>query len=457
MSKRLGNAVDPFDTIEMYGSDPLRWYMITNAQPWDNLKFDIAGVEEVKRKFFGTLYNTYNFFALYANVDGFNYSEEEIPVNERPELDRWIISLLNSLIKEVGESYESYEPTRAGRAISEFVTENLSNWFVRLSRKRYWGGEYSKDKISAYQTLYSCLEAVAKLMAPIAPFYADMLYTDLNRATQKEADQSVHLVDFPPFDENLIDNDLEEKMAIAQKASSMILALRRKEKLKVRQPLAKIMVPVLNPHFKEQFEAVKDIILTEVNVKDVDFLSDTTGVIKKKIKPNFKTLGPKYGKQMKQISATIEQFSQTDISELEENGEKEIQVGDTNIVLTKTDVEIQTEDIPGWTVATEGQMTIALDIHLTEELKEEGIAREFINKIQNLRKDSGFEVTDRINLRILKHSEINNAVLNYKDYICAQTLANNLQLVDELDEAAATEVEIDKDVVTRIAVENLNR
>jgi isoleucyl-tRNA synthetase/very-short-patch-repair endonuclease len=457
MSKRLGNAVDPFDTIEMYGSDPLRWYMITNAQPWDNLKFDMAGVEEVKRKFFGTLYNTYNFFALYANVDGFNYTEEEIPVNERPELDRWITSLLNSLIKEVGKSYENYEPTRAGRAISEFVTENLSNWFVRLSRKRYWGGEYSEDKISAYQTLYSCLEAVAKLMAPIAPFYADMLYTDLNCATQKEADQSVHLVDFPSFDEKLIDKDLEEKMAIAQKASSMILALRRKEKLKVRQPLAKIMVPVLNPRFKEQFEAVKDIILTEVNVKEVEFLADTTGVIRKKIKPNFKTLGPKYGKQMKQIAGAIAKFSQEDISNLEQTGQAEIQAGDDKIVLAKEDVEIQTEDIPGWTVATEGQMTIALDIHITEELKQEGIAREFINKIQNLRKDSGFEVTDRINLTILKHSEIDDAVLKHKDYICAQTLANDLQLVDKLDDDLASEVEIDKGVDTKIIVENLNR
>jgi isoleucyl-tRNA synthetase len=294
-------------------------------------------------------------------------------------------------------------------------------------------------------------------MAPIAPFYADMLYADLNRATQKEADQSVHLVDFPSFDEKLIDKDLEEKMSIAQKASSMILALRRKEKLKVRQPLAKIMVPVLNPRFKEQFEAVKDIILTEVNVKEVEFLADTTGVIQKKIKPNFKTLGPKYGKQMKQISGAIAKFSQEDISNLEQTGQAEIQAGDNKIVLAKEDVEIQTEDIPGWTVATEGQMTIALDIHITEELKQEGIAREFINKIQNLRKDSGFEVTDRINISILKHSGINNAVLNYKDYICAQTLANDLQLADELDEATATEVEIDKDVVTRIAVKNLNR
>ncbi|SHI35181.1 Isoleucyl-tRNA synthetase [Tangfeifania diversioriginum] len=456
MSKRLGNAVDPFNAIETHGSDPLRWYMITNAQPWDNLKFDIAGVEEVKRKFFGTLYNTYNFFALYANVDGFNYSDEEIPLNERPELDRWIISLLNSLVKEVGESYENYEPTRAGRAISDFVTENLSNWFVRLSRKRYWGGEYSKDKISAYQTLYSCLEAVAKLMAPIAPFYADMLYFDLNKVTQKEADQSVHLADFPSFDEKLIDKDLEEKMAIAQKASSMILALRRKEKLKVRQPLAKIMVPVLNPRFKEQFEAVKDIILTEVNVKEVEFLADTTGVIKKKIKPNFKTLGPKYGKQMKQIAGAIAKFSQEDISNLEQTEQAEIRAGDNKIVLSKEDVEIQTEDIPGWTVATVGQMTIALDIHITEELKQEGIAREFINKIQNLRKDSGFEVTDRINITILKHSEIDDAVLKHKDYICAQTLANDLQLVDKLDDDSASEVEIDKGVDTKIIVEKLN-
>jgi isoleucyl-tRNA synthetase len=302
MSKRLGNAVDPFSSIEKYGSDPLRWYMITNAQPWDNLKFDIEGVEEVKRKFFGTLYNTYNFFALYANVDEFRYSEAEIPVAQRPELDRWILSLLNSLIREVGDSYESYAPTRAGRAISEFVTENLSNWFVRLSRKRYWGGEYSTDKISAYQTLFTCLLNVAKLMAPIAPFYADMLYTDLNQVAGREPDQSVHLADFPTFDETLIDKELEEKMDIAQRVSSMILALRRREKLKVRQPLAKIMVPVLNPHFREQFEAVKNIILAEVNVKEVEYLTDAAGIIKKKIKPNFKTLGPKYGKLMKEIA-----------------------------------------------------------------------------------------------------------------------------------------------------------
>ena len=452
MSKRLGNAVDPFDTIEKYGSDPLRWYMITNAQPWDNLKFDVEGVEEVKRKFFGTLYNTYSFFALYANVDNFRYAEAEIPVEKRPELDRWIISLLNSLVKEVGESYENYEPTRAGRAISEFVTENLSNWFVRLSRKRYWGGEYSTDKISAYQTLYTCLETVARLMAPIAPFYADLLFTDLNKVTGKEADQSVHLGNFPDYDEKLIDKDLEERMGIAQKASSMILALRRKEKLKVRQPLAKIMVPVLNAHFREQFEAVKDIILTEVNVKAVEFLTDTEGIIKKKIKPNFKTLGPKYGKLMKQISGAIVQFNQHKIAELENTGSVEIEAGGQKISISKDDVEIQTEDIPGWTVATEGQMTIALDIDVTEELKQEGIAREFINKIQNLRKESGFQVTDRIKLTIQKHDELNEAVLNFKSYICAQTLAVDLQLVDELNDQKAKEVEIDKEVSVKIIV-----
>ena len=456
MSKRLGNAADPFKTIEKYGSDPLRWYMITNSQPWDNLKFDIGGVEEVRRKFFGTLYNTYNFFALYANVDGFTFSEEEIPVEQRTEIDRWVISLLNSLIKEVGESYENYEPTRAGRAISEFVSENLSNWFVRLSRKRYWGGEYSTDKISAYQTLYTCLTTVAKLMAPIAPFYADMLFSDLNKATGNEINQSVHLIDFPVFNEKLIDKDLEEKMAIAQKASSLVLALRRKEKLKVRQPLAKIIVPVLNPHFQEQFDAVKNIILAEVNVKEVEFLTDTSGIISKKIKPNFKTLGPKFGKLMKQIAGTVNQFGQADISKFEKLGSYEIVVGDEKITLALEDVEIQTEDIPGLTVATEGQLTVALDINITDELKQEGIAREFINKIQNLRKESNFEVTDRVNIAIEKHADFNEAVLNYKDYICTQTLANQLNLVDKLNAESVKEVEIDKDVFVKILVQKID-
>ncbi len=455
MSKRLGNAVDPFQTIEEYGSDPLRWYLITNAQPWDNLKFDIAGVEEVKRKFFGTLYNTYNFFALYANVDGFRFSEKVIPVGRRPEIDRWIISLLNSLVKEVAWCYENYEPTRAGRAISEFVSENLSNWFVRLSRKRYWGGEFTDDKISAYQTLYSSLETVAKLMAPIAPFYADLLYTDLNKVTQKEVDQSVHLANFPTYDEKLVDKDLEEKMELAQKASSMILALRRKEKLKVRQPLAKIIVPVLNSRFHEQFEAIKNIVLTEVNVKEVDFITDVSGIIKKKIKPNFKTLGPKFGKLMKQIAEAVNQFGQSEISELERKGEFEISAGNEKVMITLEDVEIHTEDIPGWTVASEGQLTVALDVNVTDELKDEGFAREFINKIQNLRKESNFEVTDRINVTIVKGEVFNKAILNYKDYICAQTLTNQIELVDNLNDNDLKVVEIDKDLFARILVKRV--
>jgi isoleucyl-tRNA synthetase len=452
MSKRLGNAVEPFAAIEENGSDPLRWYMLTNSQPWDNLKFDIQGVDEVKRKFFGTLYNTYNFFAMYANIDGFTYAEEEIPVSERPEIDRWIISLLNTLIKEVGESYETYEPTRAGRAISEFVSENLSNWFVRLSRKRYWGGIYDKEKISAYQTLYTCLSTVSKLMAPIAPFFSDLLYTDLNKITRKEPDQSVHLADFPVCDELMINSNLEQKMALAQKASSMILGLRRKEKLKVRQPLAKIMVPVLTKDFQEQFDSVKNIILSEVNVKEVEFLTDAAGIISKKIKANFKTLGPKYGKLMKQISGEIAGFNQQDISRLEKTGNYDLIINGETISLSLEDVEIQTEDVPGWLVASESGLTIALDINLTEELKQEGIAREFINKIQNIRKESDFEVTDRIKLKIQKHDFYNSAVLNFSEYITNQTLASELIMVDNLKEENSYLVEIDTDVEARIEV-----
>jgi isoleucyl-tRNA synthetase len=410
----------------------------------------------VKRKFFGTLYNTYNFFALYANVDNFTYQEQEIPVVERPELDRWIISLLNSLVREVNESYENYEPTRAGRAISEFVTENLSNWFVRLSRKRYWGGEYSADKISAYQTLYVCLETVARLMAPVSPFYADMLFNDLNVVTGRDKAGSVHLSDFPVCNESLINPELEEKMAIAQKASSMILALRRKEKIKVRQPLAKIMVPVISENFIRQFDAVKDIILAEVNVKSVEYLNDTSGIIRKKLVPDFKVLGPKYGKLMRQIAGALAQFDQDEIMKLEEQGGVVLNAGNSNITITKEDVEIRTEDIPGWTVATEGPLTIALDINVTEELKQEGIAREFINKIQNLRKESNFEVTDRIQLRIMKHDAINDAVMNFRKYICDQTLALDLQLTDDLAVPSARDVEIDKDVTVRIEVKKLN-
>jgi len=456
MSKRLGNAVDPFETIESYGSDPLRWYMLTNSQPWDNLKFDLAGVDEVRRKFFGTLYNTYNFFALYANVDGFKYREEEIPVSRRPEIDRWIISLLNSLIREVDESLDAYEPTRAGRAISEFVTENLSNWFVRLSRKRYWGGEYGEDKISAYQTLYACLVTVAKLMTPIAPFYSDLLYGDLNKITGKEPVCSIHLSDFPKVSVNLIDKGLEQRMDIAQRASSMILGLRRKEKLKVRQPLAKIMVPVLSADFKEQFEAVENIVLSDVNVKKVEYLTDTTGIIKKRIKPNFRTLGPKYGKIMKQIAGAIAKFSQQDIAGLERTGSYSLAVENETVTLTNEDVEILTEDIPGWLVASDGDLTIALDIHVTEELKQEGIAREFINKIQNIRKESDFEVTDRVSLKIVRNAYFNEAVINFKDYISSQTLARELVLVDQMENGQGSVVEIDLGVEALILVEKKN-
>jgi isoleucyl-tRNA synthetase len=451
MSKRLGNAVDPFETIEKYGSDPLRWYMITNAQPWDNLKFDIAGIDEVRRKFFGTLYNTYSFFSLYANIDGFTYAEDDVPMEQRPEIDRWILSLLNTLVKNVTGYYETYEPTRAGRAIADFVGENLSNWFVRLSRRRYWGGKMTTDKLSAYQTLYTCIVTVAKLAAPIAPFYMDQLFADLNRVTGKEPDQSVHISEFPTYDESIIDTDLEERMALAQKVSSMVLGLRRKEKLKVRQPLAKIMVPILNPKFKEQLAAVENIILTETNLKEIEYLTDTTGVIKKKIKPNFKALGPKYGKLMKQVAGAVAQMTQDNIGQLEQEGSFTLKVSDQDVVLTPDDVEITSEDIPGWTVSTEGQVTVALDIKITDDLRHEGIAREFVNRIQNIRKDSNFEVTDKINVEIEKHDELNEALQKHNEFICSQTLANSLTLVDSLEGDNAREVDID-DISTKISV-----
>jgi isoleucyl-tRNA synthetase len=453
MSKRLGNGIDPFETIDKYGSDPLRWYMITNSQPWDNLKFDIAGVEEVRRKFFGTLYNTYNFFALYANVDGFTYNEAPIEHDLRPELDRWILSLLNTLVKNVTDDYENYEPTRAGRAISEFVSENLSNWFVRLSRKRFWGGDYDTDKISAFQTLYTCLETVAKLAAPIAPFYMDQLYGDLNRISGHEADNSIHLTFFPKSNESLINRELEEQMDIAQKVSSMILGLRRKEKLKVRQPLAKIIVPVLNEKFRRQFEAVESIILTEVNVKEVEYLTDAEGVIKKKIKANFKALGPKYGKLMKEISIVIGAMSQSDIASFERNSIFVVSVNEESLSLALEDVEIFSEDIPGLQVASEGAITVALDINVTPELRLEGIAREFVNRIQNLRKESDFQVTDKIVLRIVRHPELTEAMDKYSEYIGLQTLASKVELVDHLSSGEGKLIEIEKGIETFIQVE----
>ncbi|MCC8173745.1 MAG: isoleucine--tRNA ligase [Odoribacter sp.] len=449
MSKRLGNAVNPFEAIEEFGSDALRWYMTTNSQPWDNLKFDIGGVDEVKRKFFGTLYNTYSFFALYANVDKFSYKEPEITINERPEIDRWILSLLNSLVEEVKDAYEKYEPTRAGRAIQEFVIENLSNWYVRLSRKRYWGGDYSLDKISAYQTLYKCLETVAVLSAPIAPFYMEQLFSDLNSVTGKY-EGSIHLAKFPEVNTTYIDKELEERMQMAQQISSMVLGLRRKVQIRVRQPLSKLMIPLLDESMKPKLEAVKNIILTEVNVKEIEYITDTTGVLIKKIKPNFKTLGPKYGKYMKQISAAVSTLNQSQIFEFEKKGELELLCGDEKIVLGLEDVEILSEDIPGWLVANEGKITVALDITLTKELKEEGIARELVNRIQNLRKDSDFDVTDKINLYIGKNDAINEAVENFSSYISSQVLAENIELVDN-SILEGKEIEID-DIKTCIKI-----
>ena len=431
MSKRLGNAVDPFATIEKYGSDPLRWYMITNASPWDNLKFDIEGVEEVRRKFFGTLYNTYSFFALYANVDGFDYSQPEVAWEKRPEIDRWILSLLNSLIKDVDNFLNSYEPTRAGRAISDFVNDHLSNWYVRLNRKRFWQGGLTEDKLSAYQTLYTCLETVAKLMAPIAPFYADQLFCDLISVTGREQVYSVHLSDFPVCQEALIDKNLEERMQMAQTISSMVLALRRKVNIKVRQPLHVLMVPVLDEHQKESIEAVKQLILNEVNVKDMKFVDNTAGILVKRIKPDFKKLGPRYGKIMKALAAAIQQMSQEDINAFEKAGTFTLQVDGQEAVLERADVEIISEDIPGWLVANEGRLTVALDITVTDELKKEGLARELVNRIQNLRKSSGFEITDKVNITLASSAEMDGAVEAYQEYIKSQVLANNLVITAE--------------------------
>ncbi len=441
MSKRLGNAVDPFSTIEKYGSDPLRWYMITNSSPWDNLKFDVEGIEEVRRKFFGTLYNTYSFFSLYANVDNFAYQEVDIPVNERPEIDRWILSVLNSLIKEVDTCYNEYEPTRAGRLISDFVNDNLSNWYVRLNRKRFWGGEYTQDKLSAYQTLYTCLEAVAKLMAPIAPFYADRLYTDLINATGRDNVVSVHLAKFPEFNANLIDRDLEARMQMAQDVTSMVLALRRKVSIKVRQPLQCIMIPIVDEKQKAHIEAVKSLIMNEVNVKDIKFVDETAGVLVKKVKCDFKKLGPKFGKQMKAVAAQVAEMPQTAIAELERNGKYALMIDGNEAILEATDVEIFSEDIPGWLVANEGKLTVALEVTITEDLRKEGIARELVNRIQNIRKSSGFEITDKIKITLSKNEQTDDAVNEYNSYICNQVLSNSLTLADEVKDS--TELNFD--------------
>ena len=433
MSKRLGNGVDPFSTIEKYGSDPLRWYMIINSSPWDNLKFDVDGIEEVRRKFFGTLYNTYSFFSLYANVDGFEYKEADVPMAERPEIDRWILSVLNTLVKEVDTCYSEYEPTKAGRLISDFVNDNLSNWYVRLNRKRFWGGEFTQDKLSAYQTLYTCLETVAKLMSPIAPFYADKLYMDLVTATGRDNVVSVHLAKFPEYREEMIDKELEVRMQMAQDVTSMVLALRRKVNIKVRQPLQCIMIPVVDEEQRAHIEAVKALIMSEVNVKDIKFVDGAAGVLVKKVKCDFKKMGPKFGKQMKAVAAAVAEMSQEAIAELEKNGSYTLQLDGTDVLVEATDVEIFSEDIPGWLVANEGKLTVALDVTVTEELRREGIARELVNRIQNIRKSSGLEITDKIKITLSKNQQTDDAVNEYKDYICNQVLGTSLTLTDEVE------------------------
>ncbi len=449
MSKRLGNAADPFETLGTYGADATRWYMVSNANPWDNLKFDLDGITEVQRKFFGTLYNTYSFFALYANVDGFCFRESEIPLNERPEIDRWVLSELNSLIKDTTAFYEDYEPTKAARAITTFVTENLSNWYVRLCRRRFWKGDYQKDKIAAYQTLYTCLKTVAQLGAPIAPFFMDQLYRDLTSVCEKDASESVHLSQFPVCNDRVIDGNLEEKMHKAQTISSLTLSLRKKESIKVRQPLQRIMIPVLDDRDKQQIEAIADLIKSEVNVKEVELIDDASGILVKEIKPNFKALGPRFGKEMGQVAGKIKSFQQEDIALLEKTGTIDIEVGGKPINLAIEDVEITSKDIEGWLVANQSGITVALDVTIDKTLKKEGISRELVNRIQNIRKDSGFEVTDRIEIALLSQNEINEAVKDNESYIKEETLANNITIVDSIDQGI--EIEFD-DLKTKIYI-----
>ena len=452
MSKRLGNAADPFKIISQYGPDALRWYMMTNSQPWENLKFNTAGIGEVQRKFFGTLYNTYAFFALYANIDGFDYSENDIAFEKRPELDRWILSELNTLIKHVDGYYDDYEPSKAGRAIQNFVDSYLSNWYVRLSRRRFWKGDYTDDKISAYQTLYKCLEVIAQLSSPIAPFFTENLFLDLNKITKKHDVESIHHTNFPKVKEEQIDKDLEARMQLSQKISSMVLSLRKKTKNRVRQPLNKIMIPVLDKDFQKQIEAVEDLILSEVNVKEIEYISDSSSILVKKIKPNFKTLGPKYGKLMKQISQAISNFNQEDISIFESTKKYELSLANEKIEITIEDVEIITEDIPGWVVSNMDNLTVALDITITKELEKEGIAREIINRIQNLRKDNGYEVTDTIALQIEKNNAIIDAVNNNISYICSETLTDNLEFIDKIKSEESVIINLNSDLQITINI-----
>jgi isoleucyl-tRNA synthetase len=449
MSKRLGNAVDPFETLKEYGPDATRWYMIANANPWDNLKFDIEGVAEVRRKFFGTLYNTYSFFALYANIDGFTYAEAEVPLEERPEIDQWIISELHSLIQEVDLAYADYEPTKAARAISDFVQENLSNWYVRLCRRRFWKGEYAQDKIAAYQTLYTCLLTVSKLGAPIAPFFMDQLYRDLTQATVLPANTSVHLADYPLFVENFVNKKLERKMQKAQTISSLVLSLRKKEMIKVRQPLQRVMIPVLDANQREEIEAISDLIKAEVNVKEIELLDDASGILVKQIKPNFKALGPRFGKDMGLISKEIHSFTAEQINQLDRDGELAIVISGKPITLSLADVEISSQDIEGWLVAHADGLTVALDITLSETLIQEGIARELVNRIQNIRKDSGFEVTDKIQLVLQQNAQVEAAVQANEHYIKSETLTESIQFKGEVN--GGIDIEFDE-IKTRILI-----
>ncbi|WP_158209668.1 isoleucine--tRNA ligase [Myroides phaeus] len=449
MSKSLGNTVDPFDTLAEHGPDATRWYMISNANPWDNLKFDLDGITEVRRKFFGTLYNTYSFFALYANIDGFKYEEQDVPLKDRPEIDRWILSELNTLVKRVDEFYAEYEPTKAARAITDFVTENLSNWYVRLCRRRFWKGEYAQDKIAAYQTLYTCLITVAKLGSPIAPFFMDKLYRDLTLTTSSEGFESVHLAEFPVFEEEVVDKDLESRMQKAQVISSLVLSLRKKEMIKVRQPLQRIMIPILDQKQRGEIELIADLVKAEVNVKEIELLDDASGILVKQIKPNFKTLGPRFGKDMGLIAKEIQKFTQENISEIERNGEINVKLLEKSIILTLSDVEITSQDIEGWLVANDSGLTVALDITISPELRSEGIARELVNRIQNIRKDSGFEVTDKIKVVIKEEKEIKEAVLANEDYIKSETLTHTLEFTTELVEGV--DVEFDE-LKTRVLI-----
>jgi isoleucyl-tRNA synthetase len=455
MSKRVGNVVDPFETLEKYGPDATRWYMLTNAQPWDNLRFNLDGITEVQRKFFGTLYNTYGFFALYANLDEFQYNEKEIPLNDRPEIDRWILSKLNSLIKNVDHSFENYEPTKAGRFIQLFVIDQLSNWYVRLCRRRFWKGEFTNDKLSAYQTLYTCLEAIARLSSPIAPFFSDRLFRDLISVTKKHKVKSVHLSSFPKYNTEIINLDLEERMEIAQRVCSLVLGLRKKEKIKVRQPLQKIMVPAINENFKKQLISVKSLILSELNVKELEVLTSDSNVIKKKVKPNFKTIGPKYGKHMKAISSMINAWGDDEINTLENKKSWSGVVNGDEIELLFSDFEIQTADVPGFLVSSDNDITVALDIQITDELINEGIARDFVNRIQNLRKDYGFNVTDRINIRIMSNNKINRAINNNLNYICSETLAESLEIVNTISDKPV-DMELGNGLLAECSISKIN-